>query len=402
MRLRRSLLLLLSLLILLSFVSCNMVMEQTSSSVSSVSAVSSHPEDSRSSQTESSITASEESDPIRTDALLTVHYFDVGQGDSIFIELPNSDCMLIDASESEYGRQIVDAIRALGYEKINYVIATHPHADHIGGMRKVLESFEIGCIYLPDVSANTSTYIKLAETILEKNIEAKIAQAGVTVFSDADISLRGELLSPKQINEKDQNQNSAVLFLTYGQNRFLFMGDADTEIENSLETDIRCDVLKVGHHGSRTASGSSFLSRAKPTYAIISCGEGNSYGHPHTEALERLVQSGATVLRTDLLGTIRVLSDGASIRVAYDEKAPSPPPEQSEASTVSEAVSEGSAESAPTDALWVLNTSTKKIHFPYCRHVENISEQNYAKSSETLEALLAQGYTACGTCKPTA
>ncbi len=397
MRLRKSLILLLSLLTLFAFVSCTGSVKHDPIGQTSLSFGFSE-----AAQSVSFSASSEENTSSATEKLLTVHYLDVGQGDSAFIELPNGSCMLIDASESKYGQQIVDSIRALGYERIDYVIATHPHADHIGGMRKVLESFSIGCIYLPDVSANTSTYIKLAETILERDIEAKIAQAGVMVFSDESIALRGELLAPKQINEKDQNQNSAVLLLTYGQNRFLFMGDADTEIENTLGTDVRCDVLKVGHHGSRTASGSAFLAAAKPSYAIISCGSGNSYGHPHTEALERLTQCGATVLRTDLLGTIRVLSDGTAIRVEYDEKHPSQPSESSESQTVSEPVSEASTESKPTDVLWVLNTSTKKIHKPSCRHVKSIAKKNYAESSESLESLLAKGYTACGTCKLTA
>ncbi len=390
MRLRNGLILLLCLLTLFAFVSCteNPISQTNPTSLSDPAFGFSE-----AAQTLSSAASSQED----AEKLLTVHYFDVGQGDSAFIELPNGTCMLIDASESKYGQQIVDSIRALGYERIDYVIATHPHADHIGGMKKVLESFSIGCIYLPDVSANTSTYIKLVETILDRNIEAKIAQAGVTVLSDESISLRGELLAPKKINKEDQNQNSAVLLLTYGQNRFLFMGDADTEIENTLGTDVRCDVLKVGHHGSSTSSGSSFLSIARPTYAIISCGTDNSYCHPHIEALERLAQCGATVLRTDLLGTVRVLSDGTNVRAEYDEKSPSQPSESSQSQTVSETCSE----SKPTDVLWVLNTSSKKIHSPNCKNVKSISKKNYAESSESLESLLAKGYTACGFCKPT-
>lgn len=353
------------------------------------------------SSVESDASQTEETIPSIEEGVLTVHYLDVGQGDAIFLELPNGQCMLIDASEAVYSGRIIEAIRSLSYDRIDYVIATHPHADHIGGMKNVLNAFAIGCIYLPDVSASTATYIGMAETILDLEIEAKIAEAGVTLLSEGE--LHASFLAPIAIDDSDLNRNSAVLFLTYGETRFLFMGDADTTVEDALSGSIDCDVLKVGHHGSRTASGSGFLQRTSPAYAVISCGEGNSYGHPHAEAMQRLEACGVEILRTDLSGTIVIRSDGSSLYVETDGEQQEREPEESEAVTDPPAESSESSASGeePEAAKWILNTSTYKIHRPDCRHVDSIAEKNRAESVLTIAELMQQGYTACGTCKPT-
>lgn len=341
----------------------------------------------------SSDAITEESRTPAGEGILAVHYLDVGQGDSVFLELPNGQCMLIDASEAEYSGKIIDTIRSLSYDRIDYVIATHPHADHIGGMETVLRSFSIGCIYLPDVSASTATYIGMAETILELNIEAKVAETGVTVLSEGE--LHASFLAPGSIDSSDQNRNSAVLYLTYGSTRFLFMGDADTKVENSLSGAIDCDVLKVGHHGSRTASGSDFLLRCSPAYAVISCGQGNSYGHPHEEAMQRLEACGAEILRTDLSGTVTIRSDGSALTVETEGT------QQGKDPAESSMAAETSAESGTGSAKWILNTSSRKIHRPDCKHVGEIAEHNRKESDQTIAELLQEGYTACGTCKPT-
>lgn len=310
---------------------------------------------------------------------LIVHYFDVGQGDSVFIELPDDRCMLVDASISQFEQVIEQNIRDLGYDQIDYVVATHPHADHIGGMAHILNSFDIGCIYLPDVSAGTQTYINMAETILEKEIKANIAEAGVTVISESN--LKAVFLAPFEIDEEDQNKNSAVLYLSYGESKFLFMGDADVDIEKQIGK-VDCDVLKVGHHGSRTASDETFLRYASPRYAVISCGKDNSYGHPHQEATDRLSACGAEILRTDLLGDIIIVSDGKDITIGSKTNAPD----------------ESSAENGTM--RWILNTNSKKIHEPTCKYVNDIADKNKAESEKTIRELLEEGYTACGSCKP--
>lgn len=398
---------LLALCMLFVLVSCGDDADNgTSGSISSETssnADSSAPADTSSGSVAESISREESAEPAG-EGVLAVHYLDVGQGDSVFLELPNGQCMLIDASEAIYSGRIIEAIRSLSYDRIDYVIATHPHADHIGGMEDVLKAFTIGCIYLPDVSASTATYIGMAETIIELGIEANIAEAGVTVLSEGE--LQASFLAPSAIDPSDQNRNSAVLYLTYGNTRFLFMGDADTKVENSIPGSIDCDVLKVGHHGSRTASGSDFLQRCSPTYAVISCGEGNSYGHPHEEAVNRLEASGAEILRTDLSGNITIRSDGSSLTVELggqvQEKDPTEnPPENPDVTESSVESSEETSSDPNTESpKWILNTSTHKIHRPDCRHVDSIAEHNRMESDQTIAELLQEGYTACGTCKP--
>lgn len=373
---------LLALCLLFVFVSCTDVPPDGTSNATSSAELSASIASSSIAESvsyEESLTPAEE-------GILAVHYLDVGQGDSVFLELPNGQCMLIDASEAMYSGRIIETIRSLSYDRIDYVIATHPHADHIGGIADVLKAFSIGCIYLPDVSASTATYIGMAETILELDIEARVAETGVKVLADG--MLQASFLAPSTIDPSDQNRNSAVLYLTYGNTRFLFMGDADTTVENSLSGNIDCDVLKVGHHGSRTASGSDFLQRCSPAYAVISCGQGNSYGHPHEEALQRLRGSGTEILRTDLSGTITICSDGNRLTV------------ESEGAQQGRDPTESSSESAAESTKWILNTSSRKIHRPDCKHAGEIAEHNRKESDQTIAELLQEGYTACGSCKP--
>lgn len=243
---------------------------------------------------------------------IVVHYLDVGQGDSEFIELPDGKCMLIDAGTAEYSQTVIDDISSYGYSKLDYVVATHPHADHIGGMSEVIESFDIGEIYMPKVSANTKTFESLLNSVSEKGLSINTAKAGVEVYSDSELNI--EFLAPVNSYYKDLNNYSAVVEVSYGSNSFLFTGDAEGLAEREmLERDyelLSCDVLKVGHHGSDSSATAGFLNAVNPIYAVISCGRGNSYGHPQSETVERLNSSGAQIYRTDENGTITVICDG--------------------------------------------------------------------------------------------
>lgn len=243
---------------------------------------------------------------------MVVHYLDVGQGDSEFIELPNGECMLIDAGTAEYSPRIIDSIEAYGYGELDYVVATHPHADHIGGMRDVINSFDIGEIYMPKVSTDTKTFENLLNTISQKELSINTAKAGTEVYSDSEMKI--EFLAPVNSSYKDLNNYSAVVKITYGSNSFLFTGDAEDLSENEmLEKDyelLSCDVLKAGHHGSDSSSSADFLNAASPRYAVISCGAGNSYGHPHSETIERFESAGVQIHRTDENGTITIACDG--------------------------------------------------------------------------------------------
>ncbi|MCH5320916.1 MAG: MBL fold metallo-hydrolase [Eubacterium sp.] len=243
---------------------------------------------------------------------VVIHYLDVGQGDSEFIELPDGRCMLIDASTSEYSQTIINEIESFGYSTIDYVVATHPHADHIGGMSKVIDAFDIGEIYMPKASTTTKTFENLLTTISDKGLSVNTAKAGVEVYSDSTLEM--EFLAPVGSDYKDLNNYSAVLKITYGSNSFLFMGDAEDVVEEELlqryYNSLEADVLKVGHHGSSSSSTVDFLAAVNPQYAVISCGVDNSYGHPHRETIKSLTDMGIEYYRTDKQGTITITCDG--------------------------------------------------------------------------------------------
>lgn len=247
------------------------------------------------------------------DGRLSVHFLDVGQGDSIFIELPDEKTMLIDAGENYYGNGIISYINECGYEKVDYLAATHPHADHIGSMAYIVRHMDIGEVFMPKVSANTKTYENLLEAVSDKGLKIKSAKAGLTIAENDDYKIT--VAAPSVIDSENLNNSSAVIKLSYKNNSFLFTGDAEKEELSKIKTDISADVLKVGHHGSKTSTYSEFLDKVNPKYAVISVGKNNDYGHPHKNTLKLLSNYGITVFRTDKDKTIVFASDGDEISV---------------------------------------------------------------------------------------
>ena len=254
--------------------------------------------------------------------VLTVNFLDVGQGDSEFIQLPNGKCMLIDAGISENSGRIVSKITELGYEKIDYLIATHPHADHIGGMKKIVESFDIGEIYMPKAATDTRTFENLLQAISDKGLSINTARAGKVIMNGDDLKI--EFLAPISDSYKNLNDYSAVVRLQYGKTVFLFTGDAEELTEGEILSSyskgtLKADVLKVGHHGSNTASSTDFINAVMPEYAVIEVGSGNTYNHPHAESVNHLNAVGAEILRTDINGNITISSDKTGITVQYEK-----------------------------------------------------------------------------------
>lgn len=247
------------------------------------------------------------------DGNLKVNYIDVNQGDSIFIELPNDEVMLIDAGEKSESAKVINYIEKLGYEKIDYVIGTHPHTDHIGSLSSVIESFDIGKIYMPKVVSTSKTYENLLATIKNKNLKVTTAKSGVNIINNKDLKI--DIIAPvKQYS--DLNNNSAVIKLVYKERSFLFMGDAETMSEDDIKESVKSDVIKVGHHGSDSSSSKDFVSKVGAKYAIISVGDGNIYDHPYQEIIERWQDSGSKIYRTDLDGDIVITTDGNNISVS--------------------------------------------------------------------------------------
>lgn len=243
---------------------------------------------------------------------LSVHYLDVGQGDSEFVQLPNGECMLIDAGDMNYGGEITEQIKSLGYDKIDYLIATHPHADHIGGMSEVIENFEIGEIYMPRATTNTATFEELLNTISDKGLSISTARSETVIEEGGGLTM--EFLAPCSAEYDDLNNYSAVLKITYNDSSFIFTGDAEDVSENEMlensYSKLNADVLKVGHHGSKYSTTEDFLNAVSPEYAVISCGKDNSYGHPHSETVKRLTDAGVKLYRTDRLGAVTISTNG--------------------------------------------------------------------------------------------
>ena len=320
------------------------------------------------------------------DGRLRISYIDVGQGDSTFIEFPNGKTMLIDAGLAEASDTVIAYIRGLGYSKIDYLMATHPDGDHIGGMRDVVNSFEIGTVYMPDVDHNTTTYERLLEAIAAKNIDVIAGTAGVSILEEENLTAK--IIGPARDDYDDVNSFSLILRITYGNHSFLFLGDASKENERELKGDYSADVVKVGHHGSTTSSDATFVQNTHAKYAIVSVGANNRYNHPKQAVLDLWVGIGATVLRTDLEGTIVALSDGVTLQV------------NDEQTVIGDKVEVPPNEDAANIPTYLLNTSSKKIHTVDCKTAAQMSPANRAETFLTLGELLADGYTTCGNCDP--
>ncbi|MFL0248564.1 ComEC/Rec2 family competence protein [Candidatus Clostridium stratigraminis] len=249
--------------------------------------------------------------PIYKDKLI-VHYIDVGQADSILVQV-NDKNLLIDAGSIDSKDKLVSYLKNQGVHKLDYVVATHPHEDHIGGMSTVIKKFTIGEFFAPKKLSNTDVFEKMITAL--KNTKIRTAKAGVKINLGSNINC--EMLAPNSSNYDDINNYSAVIKLTYKNNKFLFMGDAqkpsEEEIINS-NADISSDVLKVGHHGSSTSSSKELLDKVSPKIAVISCGRGNQYGHPNKGTISELKNKRCSIYRTDIDGTVVLISDGNTIK----------------------------------------------------------------------------------------
>ena len=253
----------------------------------------------------------------------SVSFFDVGQGDSALISCGGVN-VLIDAGENNKGDDVLLKLSELGVNSLDYVIGTHAHSDHIGGLDTVINGIEVKNIILYDLPdkmvPNTKTYSDLLNAIVSNNVNVIAAEAGKSY----DIG-QGKLtiLSPVSEDYKDLNNWSIVTRLEFGKTAFLFTGDAEEVAEEDIlatSADLSATLLKAGHHGSGTSSSQRFLNSVNPDYVVVSVGEGNSYGHPHAEALNRFANLGAEVYRTDISGDITAVSDGEKITITCEDE----------------------------------------------------------------------------------
>lgn len=328
---------------------------------------------------------------------LIVHIIDVGQGDSILIQLPNSETMLIDGGESNKASYIRSYLSGLGITRIDYLVATHPHADHIGGLPNIIDNTDIGAVFMPRVSHTTQTFEKLLDSIENKGLQIDIAKAGVSIIDINGLSVN--IVAPVRDSYNDLNDYSAVIHIQYGNTAFLLAGDAEELSEGQITANIAADVLKVGHHGSNSSTSAAFLRKVSPAFAVISCGTGNSYGHPTDNTLTRLGNAGVAVYRTDLQGTIIFTSDGDNITV-NTEPSPRPTPARAPTPTPVQATPAPQQTNPPPDTgsstmVWLSATGARYHSKNNCGTMNPDNARQV-----TIETAKADGKTACGTCKP--
>ena len=249
---------------------------------------------------------------------MIIHYIDVGQGDCILIQVNNKN-LLIDSGPSSNRKDLLNYLEKLNIKKFDYIIATHPHEDHIGNMDTIIKRYDIGSFYSPKVITSSTTFENMISALVDKNLKINVLKKGVKGI-DLGKNTEIEVFSPlENISSDNLNDYSPIIKITFFNNSFLFTGDAEISTEDTVlseNNNLNCDILKVGHHGSSTSTSTDFLISTNPSVAIISVGKNNSYGHPTSETLSLLNSYNIRTIRTDINGTVIAISDGKNINIS--------------------------------------------------------------------------------------
>ena len=338
---------------------------------------------------------------------LDVHFIDVGQGDSILAE-SDGHYMLIDAGENDQAGTVISYLKAQGVTKLDYVIGTHPHSDHIGGLDKVIDTFPVDKVFLPPVEHTTKTFEDVLDSIASRGLKITKPKPGNSYdLGNASFTI----LSPVKDYGNDLNNWSVGIRLTYGDNSFVMCGDAENQAEEDILNSgavLKADVLKAGHHGSSTSTSNAFLKKVSPSWVVIQCGKGNSYGHPHKETMEKLKKAGCQILRTDEEGTITAFSDGKTITwstgngtVRDNSNANSAVNNTADIpDTDNGAAAENESGNSSTLSSYVINTNTGKFHRPDCASATQMKSENRKDVTASRDELVQEGYEPCKQCKP--
>ena len=342
-----------------------------------------------------------------------VYFIDVGQADAALV-ICDGKAMLIDGGNAADSNLIYSFLKKKGVSHLDYIIATHAHEDHVGGLSGALNYATVDTVYCPTKSYSSNAFNNFANNVAKQGKSITVPSRG------AQFSLGSAACTVLAVNtESDVNNTSIVLRIVYGSTSFLFTGDAEREVEQAMinrGVPLKSTVLKVGHHGSYTSSSYQFIWNVMPSYAVISCGKGNSYGHPHDEVLSRLRDADVYLFRTDLQGDITCTSNGSSVSFSVSRNwnanvfgdvgnnSTQPPQTPTEPEVTEPEVTEPPATEAPSggneECDYILNTKSMKFHEPECEWAQKINYKNREEYTGSREDLIEQGYEPCGGCNP--
>lgn len=347
---------------------------------------------------------------------MTATFIDVGQGDSTLVTLPDGKVMLIDAGEASASQNVLDALEAADVDDIDYLVATHPHADHIGGMEAVLDTYDVDEVWMPDAPDTTETYEGFLDAVDAEGCPVEKAVAGEEIVGE-DAGYTVDVLAPSDdVDSEDMNDYSAIVKVTYGDTALLFTGDASAqEIVDANPGHV--DVLKAAHHGSETGTNAEVMTETTPEFVVMSYAEGNSYGHPDQSTLDAVSAAGATAYSTAANGNVTATSDGEQVSVetekngtivagvSAEERAQQEAEAQAQAEAEAQAQAEAEAEAQaqqqqqqaePQEDMVVITQSGKKYHRPGCRTLSRSKNTSTVTRSEAE----AMGLGPCGVCNP--
>lgn len=339
-----------------------------------------------------------------TDSTFEVHFIDVGQADSALV-LCDEEAMLIDGGNVADSSLIYSYLENHGIDHLEYMVCTHAHEDHVGGLSGALNYATVDTVYCPVTEYDSKAFSNFTSYVEKQGKTITIPSAGDTFsLGSAEVTILAPITEAT-----DANDTSIVLRIVYGETSFLFTGDAEREEEQDILDagyTLNSTVLKVGHHGSDTSTSYPFLREIMPQYAVISVGDGNSYGHPTENTLSRLRDADVKVYRTDMQGHIICKSDGQNVTFTVERNENADTlglPDNSTANTpepTSTPTPTPTPESTPSGKYYILNTDSKKFHDPDCGTVKRISDENREYYTGTAEELVDMGYTPCGNCEP--
>ncbi len=309
-----------------------------------------------------------------------LHFIDVGQAKSILVQHGELS-MLVDAGNVADGKTVCDYLYNCGITSLDFVVCTHAHEDHAGGLADVMNAYTVNrAVFAPTLTADTVNYKNFRDACTAQKLTPIHPTLGSTVtFGECEI----EFFGPAIADTDDLNNSSIVMKITYEDTSFLLTGDAETASEYAMIDkgfDLEADVLDVGHHGSSTSTSYVFLRQVMPDYAVISCGTDNDYGHPHEEVTSRLSDAGVITWRTDKHGTVKVVSNGKALAFYTDTDFKADIPDQK-----------------PDATEYIGNLNSKKFHLPTCA---NLPAEHNRIYFATRDSALANGYSPCGSCKP--